>query len=62
MSETNGDEQVYADEFNVGLTKRELFASMAMQGLVTDSSVPIDRIPSISTGLADALLKELEKS
>jgi hypothetical protein len=46
-----------------GLTKRELFAAMAMQGMRADHSatgVP-EAIARESVRLADALLKELAK-
>lgn len=46
-----------------GLTKRELFAAMAMQGLAdTDSSTyqGVERISKLSVALADSLIKALE--
>lgn len=46
----------------LGLTKRELFAAMAMQGLTTDDgSTPDKQIARLAVGRADALLAELEK-
>jgi hypothetical protein len=47
---------------SVGLTKREWFAGMAMQGLLANPSAFADRnIVEQSRGLADALLAELAK-
>lgn len=50
----------------MGLTKRELFAAMAMQGLCSSDSVEAEtqekcwaKTARISVGLADALLSEL---
>lgn len=56
-----------------GLTKRELFAAMAMQGLlanpndipsiVTENGGPLQsQLARVSLALANALIKELEKS
>jgi hypothetical protein len=51
-----------------GLTKREYFAAMAMQGLVANSrqvtlkGCKSDNILTMSCYLADELLKELEKT
>lgn len=45
-----------------GLTKRELFAAMAMQGLMTiDADWIPDYVAGKAVGYADALLAELEK-
>tara|TARA_R110000787_G_scaffold7860_5_gene26206 strand:+ start:516 stop:752 length:237 start_codon:yes stop_codon:yes gene_type:complete len=52
-----------------GLTKREHFAGLAMQGLlnfaepcwVDDPKNRLNDVPSEAVALADALLKELEK-
>jgi hypothetical protein len=50
---------------NMGLTKREYFAGLAMQGLATkkpsDHEDDITRIVRTSILLSDALLEELEK-
>jgi hypothetical protein len=43
-----------------GLTKRELFAAMAMQGMV-QLPVESDKLASWSVECADALLAELER-
>jgi len=54
-----------------GLTKREYFAGLAFNGLISDTATtfasvqegeaPAKRIAKMSVNLADALLKELEK-
>jgi hypothetical protein len=51
------------DVLSYGLTKRELFAAMAMQGLIADheNNAPHDVFAEVSVEMADALLKELEK-
>jgi len=57
-----------------GLTKREYFAGLAMQGLLSNSefikggsfdfksSRTVERVSSIATNISDALLAELEKN
>lgn len=55
--------QTYLRE-HPGLTKRELFAAMAMQGMLTTlvwSESGDQRVAQDAVKLADALLKELEK-
>lgn len=46
-----------------GLTKRELFAAMAMQGYLSDRNGghPINEVPKWSIEVADALIAELAK-
>lgn len=48
-----------------GLTKREYFAAMAMQGLLafgnSESYVREETLPSAAVKFADALIKELNK-
>ena len=44
-----------------GLTKREYFAAMAMQGMVTDSRIGFEKAAMDAVMQADALLKALEK-
>ena len=58
----NGNEYVVRDVFG-GLTKREAFAMVAMQGIIAslDSMVPADNVARVSVLMADALLKELAK-
>lgn len=48
-----------------GMTKREQFAAMAMQGLLAkhgDDDYQCDQIASYAVAHADALLKELERT
>jgi hypothetical protein len=45
-----------------GLTKREYFAGMAMQGLISGNGTHFSDIPEKSVEFADALLAELEKT
>jgi hypothetical protein len=51
---------------NEGLTKREHFAAMAMQGFISDfenhSSMDLNEMAEWSAGMADALLAALEES
>lgn len=58
----------YAPTYEHGLTKREYFTGLAMQGLLTRSDgnpqlgiLESKRIADESVVMADALLKELEK-
>lgn len=61
----NKDNSAYPHNYSVGiqhgLTKREYFAAMAMQGLCADSMAPTFQIAEQAVIQADALLKELEK-
>lgn len=65
----DGEKRLRADygfpqEPNPGLTKRELFAAMAMQGLCQSPhawNVPTREIAQYATEQADALLAELAK-
>lgn len=45
-----------------GLTKREYFAAMAMQGIVTRQSYDPDDMASFAVDYADALIAQLQKS
>jgi hypothetical protein len=45
-----------------GISKREWFAGLAMQGLINTGSYNTDIIAAGAVKCADALLKELEKS
>jgi hypothetical protein len=48
---------------NAGLTKREYFAAMAMQGLLSDyESESIEDYSKYAVQLADALIEELSKT
>lgn len=45
-----------------GLTKREYFAAMAMQGMMTEYGMYVQRdIAKISVSMADALIEQLNK-
>ena len=65
-SEITGTESAYPTSFkkhdDIGLTKREYFAGLAMQGLVSrageNPSVALDT--ELAVNLADALLEALE--
>jgi len=61
-----GDFWEAGDRGGRGLTKREWFAGMALQGLLagagTTSSAPIHRLCEFSVVAADDLLAELEKT
>ena len=68
-SEDNGNTGAFAVSkymYQPGLTKREYFAGLAMQGLATkkpsDHEDDITRIVRTSVLLSDALLEELEKT
>jgi hypothetical protein len=70
---TNGDECAFAipafetpktvwNRPQYGLTKREYFAAMAMQGIVsTDMVDTYENFAMASVGMADALIKALNK-
>lgn len=45
----------------IGLTKREYFAAMAMQGILAKLNAPNEKIAEWSIGQADELLKQLSK-
>ena len=52
----------YKGQYSYGLTKREYFAGLAMQGLMSNSKVNLNNINNISecVKIADELLKQLE--
>lgn len=67
----NGDNSSYPCDHptrgGIGLTKRELFAAMAMQGLLGNSDPDISgwgnqEVAEVAVNQADALLDALEKS
>ena len=76
QSTTNNENQifeVFTDEQNIGLTKREYFAGLAMQGLLSNPDwmkiyqnekylMESRIIVLVSINTADALLKELAKN
>lgn len=45
-----------------GLTKREQFAAMAMQGLFAKDDVNINNVARFAVYIADALLAELDRT
>ena len=47
--------------YHAGLTKRELFAAMAMQGLCSDSDLTLQSTVNSAVILADLLIEELNK-
>ena len=67
---TNGQRETYRDQ--VGLTKREQFAAMAMQGLLSGNNADCDlyetsadwvkNLTEASVEFSDALLAELERT
>ena len=61
MDYSNGAGELYSD--NNGLTKREHFAALAMQGILAHSfgRGNVDELAVQSIKCADALLKELAK-
>jgi hypothetical protein len=66
MKDPNDPMYVACDGVSVcGLTTRELFAAMAMQGFCANASMTDNtpgEIARYSTGQADALIAELNKS
>lgn len=67
---THGDSPINTIEYNnnyvsIGLTKREYFAAMAMQGALANKSAherTIEMITESAVKLADALIEELNKT
>ena len=59
--EINGFGQ-FAPEAFIGLTKREMFAMAAMQGLLAHQNRAISDAAELSVLCADALLKQLEQT
>lgn len=61
----NGSELVVTGSMNHGLTKRELFAAMAMQGILSrthPADVSADAMAQWAMVRADALLAALEEN
>jgi hypothetical protein len=65
----DGDESAYPlqiinDDFDPGMTKRELLAAMAMQGLLTNAGLVdcYEKIANLAVNHADALIAELSKA
>lgn len=71
--EENAEFSAFASSSTEGLTKREYFACLAMQGLLTNNFVKLDitvngseftntdLVAQMSVAMADALLNELTK-
>ena len=63
----NGNELAFPlvgrEDYNAGLTKREWFAGLAMQGMLSDpkQAGSSDEIAHYAVYAADALIKELEE-
>lgn len=59
----NGQQPIFDNQFedNKGLTKREYFAGLAMQGIV-DRYLNYEDIAHDAVKMADALLAELNKT
>jgi hypothetical protein len=45
----------------LGLTKREYFAGLAMQALITNDCYTLDAVANLSVEMSDKILKELDK-
>ena len=68
-NETKANESInrilYMDNYtSEGLTKREYFAAMAMQGIISNKDgldIKIERIVESAVDTADALIEELNK-
>jgi hypothetical protein len=68
--ETKANESInrilYMDNYtSEGLTKREYFASMALQGIIANKDgldIKIERIVESAVDTADALIEELNKT
>lgn len=60
----NANQPAYPAAYNLmnsGLTKRELIAAMALQGILANE-IPYENIVAASVNYADALLKELQET
>jgi hypothetical protein len=60
----NGRESAFPNEWDLGLTKREWFAGMALQGLLGNADLYVDiesKVPE-AIDFADAILKQLAES
>jgi hypothetical protein len=51
----------YYHSYKPGLTKREYFAALAMQGLCADPGVTIAETVDVAIKVADALIEQLNK-
>jgi hypothetical protein len=63
-AKANGRENAFPDQRWKGLTKREWFAGMALQGLLGNADLYVDiesKVPE-AIDFADAILKQLAES
>jgi hypothetical protein len=63
-AKANGKHNAFPDEMSFGLTKREWFAGMALQGLLGNADLYVDiesKVPE-AIDFADAILKQLAES
>lgn len=58
---TNGKDSAFSSDRQYGLTKREYFAAMAMQGMLAIDDPPKEVVARFAVEQADALIKELNK-
>lgn len=58
---TKGNEGAFAKEYQKGLTKREYFAAMAMQGMLAEGHDSFRIVAKHAVDQADALIEELNK-
>jgi hypothetical protein len=62
-AKTIGMQRVFFDEAGMGLTKREWFAGMALQGLLANpGNTSIDGCVAMSIFASDNILKQLAES
>lgn len=58
---SNANQPAYPFDCSNGLTKRELFAAMAMQGMISNyGALDEDNAAKYAVSFSDALLAELE--
>ena len=67
MSDKNAQSPAYPQNelYYSGLTKRELFSAMAMQGMLANyfqAAPDLDDLSTMATGIADAMLAKLDKT
>jgi len=63
LAKENGMDNAFPDELSSGLTKREWFAGMALQGMLAHPvNRPVDACVTISIFAADGILKQLAES
>ena len=62
-AERLGNERAFADLYMKGLNKREYFAGLVMQGLLSNGTIlNIKALANEAVECADALLEELSKN